>query len=214
MKDIHIDNVVKEVRYIHPDCAYDDRGKFFTFEEPSYDLRSSEYYRIYYTAFKHCVAKVLQPQTICEIGVFSGGAALAFLQACPSAHYVGIDADPNIVRLAKDKLDTCGFSYEIIIADSMTLKKLPQKFDLVHVDGDHTMAAAYNDMKLALESGSSWILVDDVKSQPGVMAGAFKAIVDYGTPLEWRYFDESHNGDLLVRAGWKSDFDFRKQWTG
>ena len=42
------------------------------------------YYRL-----KFAIAKVLQPQTILEIGVRYGYSAITFLEACPTAKYLG-----------------------------------------------------------------------------------------------------------------------------
>jgi hypothetical protein len=43
------------------------------------------YYRL-----KFAIAKVLQPQSILEIGVRYGYSAITFLQACPKASYFGL----------------------------------------------------------------------------------------------------------------------------
>src|SRR5215469_18824935 len=46
-----------------------------------------------YYRMKWAIARVLQPRSILEIGVRFGYSALAFLNASPSARYLGIDLD-------------------------------------------------------------------------------------------------------------------------
>jgi Methyltransferase domain len=173
---------------------------------PGYDQNhafiQTEQFRRGYAAFKHCVARVLQPRSIVEIGIGSGVAAFAFLAACPEAHYTGIDdgskdkeesgmALPH-VRHILDMLDR---KYEIIIKDSMKLPSAP-KADLFHVDGGHDYEHALNDCRLAWGSGSEWILVDDARD-PTVASAAMLAAFSARVMFHWAYFEDTWTGSIL-----------------
>src|ERR1035438_10147495 len=79
------------------------------------------YYRL-----KWAIARELQPATILEIGVRFGYSAFAFLDACPSASYFGIDADCDAyggcrgaVNWAKER--TRGSKAEFLVEDSQKM---------------------------------------------------------------------------------------------
>jgi SAM-dependent methyltransferase len=119
---------------------------------------------VYYKT-KWAIAKVLQPNSILEVGVRFGYSAAAFLDACPAAHYVGIDADraefggiPGAIEWAK-KI-TAGFSAEFLVADSQELKRFPgEVYDLIHVDGQQDGDGTFHDMELACKQ-ARFVLAD------------------------------------------------------
>lgn len=174
---------------------------------PDYDKNhpfiGTEQFRKGYAAFKHCVARVIQPKTICEIGIGSGVAALAMLAGAPSAHYTGIDdgskdaeesgmALPHVRRM----LDEKGYKYEIVIKDSMKLPSAP-KVDLFHVDGSHDYEHALNDVRLAFASESEWILVDDARD-PTVASAAMLSAFSARVMFHWAYFEDTWTGSILL----------------
>jgi hypothetical protein len=192
------------IRELYPVSDYDHKPLL-----PEYDMHhpfiQTKQFRLGYAAFKHCVARVLQPRTICEIGIGSGVAAFAFLAACPQAHYIAIDdgskdkeesgtALPHIRQIMAEK----GYSHEIIIKDSMKLPAAP-KVDLFHVDGAHDYEHALNDTRLAFESGSEWILVDDARD-PTVASAAMLAAFSARVMFHWAYFEDSWTGSILFHV--------------
>src|SRR5271163_2412703 len=68
-------------------CSYDFRLSACLADPLAY--RFEEWVPYYRT--KWAIAAVLQPKRILEIGVRFGYSAMAFLDACPSASYLGID---------------------------------------------------------------------------------------------------------------------------
>lgn len=198
--------VASQIRASYPSSDYDHKPFL-----PDYDrlvpFIQTEEFRRGYAAFKHCVAKVIQPRTICEIGVGSGVAALAFLSASPGAFYTGIDdgsknAEEDGLALphVRAQIKQLGHEYEIMIRDSMKLPSAP-KADLFHVDGAHNYENALNDTRLAFESGSEWILVDDTRD-PTVACAAMMAAFGARVMFEWTYFEDSWTGSILFRRSY------------
>lgn len=191
------------IRALYLTCDYDHRP-----DAPEWDRNfpylMTEQFRRGYACFKYAVAKILQPRTIVEIGVGAGTAARAFLSACPTAHYYGIDDgskdrgdDVHLISYTRDRMAERGYSHEFQIADSMTLSSAPRA-DLFHVDGAHDFAHALNDTKLALASGSEWILVDDARD-PIVAAAAHMAVFGVGGAVyEWTHFEDTWTGSILI----------------
>lgn len=200
--------VAKEIRELYPTVSYDHRP-FLTEREPDYTWKQEEKFRVGYACLKWAVAKVLQPKTIREIGVGGGVAAMAFLDACPEATYVGVDSgrlgvergfDFSADVLAKIHKHHPQANALIERIDSRQLAMYP-KVDLIHVDGGHAHDIAYHDVRLALGSGSEWTLVDDARDNV-VCSAAFRAFWDYrGGPTEWAYFEDSWTGSILFWQG-------------
>lgn len=108
------------------------------------------------------VARKLSPRTVCEIGVRAGYSAWTFLEACPEASVVGIDADAD--HFFPDALDhaekiLAGRRFRVIRSDSRDIDRLPES-DLVYVDGDHLRGGCLHDLQLAAQATDT-ILVDD-----------------------------------------------------
>lgn len=160
-----------------------------------------EIYRI-----KHAIALELQPKSILEIGVRAGYSALAFLNACPKARYLGLDAEngqhggaggpwtPWAVELLKP------YDAKVIVVDTQTLASLSQhgQFDLVHVDGDHTKTGCSHDLGLAfgvLAPGGA-VLVDDYHFLGDVRHAVDEFSRTHGMALEIR---DSPRGEAILR---------------
>ncbi len=118
-----------------------------------------------YYKTKWAIARALQPKSILEIGVRYGYSGMAFLDACPSAKYVGIDIDSEQFGGAKDGISwakkiTANFSAEFIVADSQMMDRFPGgTYDLIHVDGQQDGDGSFHDLELALHQGR-FVLAD------------------------------------------------------
>jgi len=121
---------------------------------------------------KHNLVKQLNPKIIVELGVRAGYAAQAFLLACPTAKYIGFDANNGIAGGASDKRYTDFAkqqlaSYDAIIYDNFDTQKhdkLPIEYaDFIHIDADHTTEGALHDLNICNQciDVNSVILVDD-----------------------------------------------------
>jgi predicted O-methyltransferase YrrM len=191
-----------QIRALYPYSSYTHVP-----EIPDYDRGTpfvyTEQFRRGYAAFKHVVAKVLQPKSIVEIGVGTGVSALAFLAGSPDAHYLGIDngskndeAGGQIMQHVLDRLAAHRYNYRIQIADSMALTEAP-KADLFHVDGAHDTQHAFNDTKLAFLSRSEWILIDDARD-PIVAGAAMLAAQMSESMFHWASFEDTWTGNILI----------------
>lgn len=121
---------------------------------------------------KYEIAVELQPTKILEIGVRAGYSALSFLKACPNSRYLGIDAEngkhggQNGPWMWWAKKILAPYDAILIHADSQLMINPPGPglFDLIHIDGDHSLSGALHDMELlwpALSRGGT-MLVDDL----------------------------------------------------
>ena len=143
-----------------------------------------EQYKDYYCV-KYMIAKLCQPKAICEIGVRCGYSAWSFLQACPDAKYIGIDANNGThggqggqsgvykdwaIKLLKD------YDFDYIEMDTQVVNKLPinDSVDFMHVDGDHTINGVMHDMLLGINCighGNGYMLIDDIDYIQNVGSG-------------------------------------------
>ncbi|MCA9329348.1 class I SAM-dependent methyltransferase [Candidatus Saccharibacteria bacterium] len=110
----------------------------------------------------------LRPQNILEIGFNGGFSALLFKQTCPDAKLTCVDINkhPYVVpcfnRIRRDYPDI-----QLILESSRTaIPKLQQrgnKYDFIHIDGDHSYNGATIDMEncLTVSKPGTIILFDD-----------------------------------------------------
>jgi len=190
---------VRQIRYFYPLSIYDHRPHLPMGVAP---LFHTEKFRIGYACFKRAVARVIQPKRIIEIGVGLGVSALAFLDGAPNATYLGIDNDCEKdrdfpVKPSEFVRNLIGNRGSIRITDSANLDRLPPA-DLVHIDGDHSYDAAYNDVMLAWRSEARWILVDDARDS--VVSAATFAALHRKSPgsVDWAYFEDTWTGSILI----------------
>lgn len=202
-----ISTIAAKIREAARTCTYDHRP-FLHPADADIAFKLTEEFRAGYAAIKWAVSKVLQPKAICEIGVGGGLAALAMLDACPTAAYVGIDScryeDDLAVPLlghVEEQFIALKRHARILRQDSKSLKKLPGEFDLVHVDGDHSFEYARHDLAMAFASGVPWILVDDARDNQ-VVAGIFTALFALRPgSTEWAMFEDTWTGSILIYTG-------------
>lgn len=179
--------------------------------DPSATPKRIEEYKEYYK-IKYQICKHFNPKVIAEIGVRAGYSAWTFLQACPDAKYVGIDAnngthggqggaDGSFSGWAKKLLKE--YDCEFIEADTRRLSSLeiPYKVDFFHVDGDHTRAGVKNDLDLAYAtlSDKGAILVDDITYLDSVRTGVTEWLNRMEGKVNTQEF-ESMRGEMLI---WK-----------
>jgi cephalosporin hydroxylase len=168
--------------------------------------------RIYQT--KYQIARALQPSRIFEIGVRAGYAAAAFLAAMPTAHYVGIDKDDGSHGGVVGYLDHAramlpGRYPKAVVelhawdsGDFSIMRRLSigyaQSFNLVHVDGEHTVAGCLRDLWLSCElvATRGYLLVDDydLLNEVHNAADQFLTVTQY----EALYVPTPH-GDMLIQ---------------
>jgi hypothetical protein len=136
-----------------------------------WDFCTQEFYGEYRT--KYAIAKLVKPKRILEVGVRFGYSAYAFLSAGDVDVYVGLDFDEpswgsytGVPReWAQERL--CAAFPTVAI---MTYKLNTQtddfwfdtrRFELVHVDADHSYHGALNDMRKFWPFTERVMVVDD-----------------------------------------------------
>jgi hypothetical protein len=149
--------------------------------------------------FKHRVAQLLQPRAILEIGVRYGYSAAAFLAACPTAAYLGLDgetasdggvAGSNAWAEAMLRRHYPHARVTILKLDTQRQPLQGGEADLAHVDGCHTEEGCLHDLRAVR---AAWVLVDDVEFLPAVA----RAVGRFVRGKEHVYFP-SFRGDCLV----------------
>jgi hypothetical protein len=154
--------------------------------------------------------KALEPKSIFEIGVRAGYSAFAMLSAAPDALYLGWDADVGgfggeigYLPRARAFLET-EFPGRTTLEqrDSQTALTLPARFDLAHIDGDHTLEGTLHDINLCAPF-CRYLIVDDYDFIPKVKQAVNEWIVDKGkTGIRYaRMSDGAFRGAMLIQVG-------------
>lgn len=159
-----------------------------------------DYYRL-----KWAIAKVIQPRSIIEIGVRYGYSALAFLDAAPTAKFVGIDVDSTefggevgAIEWAKDRL--APYEASIILGDSQTMSTFPgDRYDLIHVGGHQDGDGTYRDLQKAIKQ-ASYILVDGFLWSHENTQASTAFVKDHRRMLEFCVVIPGYAGELLIKV--------------
>lgn len=165
-----------------------------------------ENYYEWYSLF----ASLVKPKSFLEIGVMYGWSAMAILAGWPHVERMVV-IDNELYEIPVE--DACAqilsfrFSNEIkgdfklngFKRDTKQLGRIPvnEKFDLIHIDGEHSTVAVKHDLELALAAlaDRGTIIVDDINF-PQVKEGA-DAFLEKHRNLEVRYV-ETHQGHYLI----------------
>jgi 2-polyprenyl-3-methyl-5-hydroxy-6-metoxy-1,4-benzoquinol methylase len=158
------------------------------------------YYRL-----KFCIAKVLQPKSILEIGVRYGYSVRTFLEASPDATLLGIDMDSaefggQIGALDWARRITAEYHAEYVVADSQKMDRFPGGiYDLIHVDGQQDGFGTFHDLRRAV-SQAHWVLLDGYFwTRPNFLDAndfllKFKEVISYVVTIP------GYAGELLIRV--------------
>jgi 2-polyprenyl-3-methyl-5-hydroxy-6-metoxy-1,4-benzoquinol methylase len=192
--------MVEEIVTVAKASTYDFRKTAYP-EDPLRHLFPEwvSYYRT-----KWAIAKVLQPSSILEIGVRYGYSALAFLNASPSARYVGIDLDVSSFGGSVGAIDWARkacleYQAELIIADSTEMDRFPGgRYDLIHVDGQQDEQGTMHDLVRA-SAQASYILVDGFFWSRSNFLSASEFLFRYRDIIEFYEVVPGYAGELLVK---------------
>jgi predicted O-methyltransferase YrrM len=139
-------------------------------------LSDADYYPLYYALFR-TLAPAGRATRLLEFGVRTGYAGVAFARAAQgAARYLGVD--PNLY--VRDGLELAGATFQILRstladfdfvllegyswdADIQRSLLYSGPFDIIHIDGDHTLPGKLFDLELArrLIAPDGVILIDD-----------------------------------------------------
>jgi SAM-dependent methyltransferase len=158
------------------------------------------YYRL-----KFCVAKVLQPKSILEVGVRYGYSARTFLEASPSASFIGVDLDCDSFGGQSGALDwarriTARFNATYIVADSQQMTRFPGGiYDLIHVDGQQDGLGTFHDLRRAVSQGR-WVLLDGYFWTRPNFFNANDFLVKFKDVIRYAITIPGYAGELLIRV--------------
>lgn len=157
------------------------------------------YYRL-----KWAIARTLQPRSILEIGVRFGYSMLAFLDASPSARYVGIDLDSSAFGGSVGAIEWArhaakGYRADFIIGDSTKMERFPGgHYDLIHIDGQQDGQGTMHDLMLASAQGT-YVLVDGYFWSRQNFLWASEFLFRYRDLIEFYEVIPGYAGELLIK---------------
>ncbi len=119
---------------------------------------------------------------VLEIGVWKGGWTSVVLGNVAGATVVGIDPYPEGARpvraLMLKRLELLGLEERFSLHEHLDGLNQSSRFDLIHIDGNHSEASAWEDLRRAhaLLDEDGVIVVDDISHKwlPGVASATFR----------------------------------------
>jgi 2-polyprenyl-3-methyl-5-hydroxy-6-metoxy-1,4-benzoquinol methylase len=158
------------------------------------------YYRL-----KWAIAKALAPRRILEIGVRYGYSALAFLDACPGASYLGIDLDIDMFGGVSGAINwarsaAAAYDAQFLVADSQKMSVFPGgRYNLIHVDGQQDGEGSIHDIALALRQ-SEYVLVDGYFWTSDNFWAVSECLLRYKDLIEFCIIIPGYAGELLIKT--------------
>jgi len=184
-------------------------------EVSSYDFRRtaypgdpcSEHFSAWVSRYrmKWAVARSLQPASILEIGVGYGYSAAAFLDACPTARYLGIAIDSEEHGAVQGAIDwaakiTAGYDARFLVADSRQMAEFPGGcYDLIQVDGQGDEDGSFHDLQLAIPQGR-FVLVDGYFWTQENFRSISEFLFRFRDLLEYYFVIPGYAGELLIKS--------------
>lgn len=154
-----------------------------------------------YARFAAALAEVLKPATIYEVGIGYGITAKAFLAGYPDTKYFGIDnmcmgVHPDVALGGDSRL-----KYQIVDSRNLSTFVHPDgPIDLMHIDADHHMTMAIDDIVKGMHARPEWLLIDDAHNVSVATAAMIALYRTHVPELHMMYFENSHTGRLLIHA--------------
>jgi len=156
------------------------------------------------------ITRELQPLKVLEIGALSGYSMVAMLEGCPGIkimtwvddeqYYRGSNTDAKLnlqsylARVGRPHGTLLSWYYRC-----WGLVGLLTRFDLVHIDGDHSTLGKLRDLIVTHELiNPRWILVDDTRKRD-VFMGLDKFLTSVPGAYDYRTVEETRGLVLLTR---------------
>ena len=125
---------------------------------------------------------------VLEIGVWLGGWTTVVLMNTVKTTVVGVDPYPEAAADVRPRMlarvESLGLSDRFRLLDSTDLIPPGSRFQIVHVDGDHSESAVESDLAVAVRhlAPDGVIVVDDISHKwlPGVASATYRALERYG----------------------------------
>lgn len=112
------------------------------------------------------LSKMIQPQTILEIGTFTGYSAICLAQGLKeggSLHTIEVDEElEEIIKRYTAKSDLANNIKLYIGEASEVIQHLPLSFDLVYIDADKENYSTYYDLVFDKVNSGGYIIADNI----------------------------------------------------
>ena len=125
---------------------------------------------------------------VLEIGVWKGAWTSSVLASVPTSRVVGVDPYPEGARAVRsmmlDRLAGLGLADRFTLVGTTEDVDPGLRFDLIHIDGDHSETSAWHDLDFAVSrlAPGGVIVVDDVSHKwlPGVASATYRFLEHSG----------------------------------
>lgn len=193
------ETLIKQIYEAKPNSIHDVIPSEFFTRYDSYDYVWSGNCFEWYWA----LGKVLQPKSFFEIGVRFGFSFLPTIQASENTEYaLGWDLETygnnTIAKGNIGKYYTGKAKWEIKHIDSQLETALPQKFDLISIDGCHDYDCKIHDLKLCIGSGA-YVILDDYDYHNDVRMSTDAFLNMHRDDLEWNEYIPTFRGSQLIK---------------
>jgi predicted O-methyltransferase YrrM len=115
--------------------------------------------------FLQMISHMIRPQSILEIGTFTGYSAICLAQGLPpGGKLYTIDINPEMEDFAMPYFEEAGLNEKIVMLTgnaSEIIENLPGPFDLVFIDADKENYITYFDLAFPKVKPGGYILVDN-----------------------------------------------------
>ena len=160
-----------------------------------------------YYKMKHSICNAIAPSSILEVGVRYGYSCMTFLDACPGATYLGIDADRDsfggvhgAIEWARSLTKEKDLAASFLVDDTQTMTDFPgDRYDLIHIDGQQDGDGTFHDLEMAIRKGK-FILIDGFYWSKENMLSSVFFTEKYKKMIEYALILPGYAGDLLVKT--------------
>lgn len=194
---------MQEIIALKPEYIFDvvNPDVFIEKDDPRHRdyMHCKNYYEVYYA-----IGKYYQPKSILEIGVRYGYSLYSIMAACENLEYVrGYDIDEydsgsietankNISKVISDKIN-----FKVENKNTQNLKSIRKKYDLIHIDGDHTFNGKLHDLNL-VKNNCKVLVVDDYNHIREVKSAVEKFVSENEDIIEKNFIINSMRGTYII----------------
>ena len=177
---------------------YNKVPDFFTDEDKEnfYGKHAFRKYAFYYT-----YVKLFKPKTILEIGVRNGYSLLSMMSADENVQIDGVDNETekdfeNVKKYKNDNVNLIKSNSDLFFK----VNNQVDRYDLIHIDGDHSFDQCRDDLKNAMGIANDIIVIDD-----SIAIGTVKQALELVTEvlrhkIEWHNtYDCIYGGHTIIK---------------